>query len=86
MIKASGLTAELIIDPNLPMCAYNDPNRISLVIMNLLSNSTKFTKEGGIKLEAKKKNFSSMLVSVSDIGVGIYKEQQTSLGCVKTKA
>mmetsp|Transcript_32902 Transcript_32902/g.57513 ORF Transcript_32902/g.57513 Transcript_32902/m.57513 type:complete len:586 (-) Transcript_32902:1682-3439(-) len=79
MIKASGLTAELIIDPNLPMCAYNDPNRISQVIMNLLNNAAKFTKEGGIKVEAKKSSHNCMLVSVTDTGIGISEQYLASL-------
>mmetsp|Transcript_16904 Transcript_16904/g.30260 ORF Transcript_16904/g.30260 Transcript_16904/m.30260 type:complete len:702 (+) Transcript_16904:507-2612(+) len=79
MIKASGITAELEIDNSLPSHSYNDPIRLSQVIMNLLSNATKFTKSGLIKVSAKMFSTNYMKVCVSDTGVGISLEQQANL-------
>ncbi|MBI2049704.1 GAF domain-containing sensor histidine kinase [Candidatus Roizmanbacteria bacterium] len=84
-----------ILNP-LPLI-YFDPIRISQVFNNLISNSLKFTPEGGtVKIEADYKpmppNLSSpsqkeilqslekyIVVSVSDNGIGIDKDQQKFL-------
>ncbi len=84
-----------ILNP-LPLI-YFDPIRISQVLNNLISNSLKFTPEGGIvKIEAdykpippnlnnptQKEKFLGLekyiIVSVSDNGIGIDKEQQSYL-------
>lgn len=79
MIKSAGLVSELFIDPEIPAFGFNDPNRISQVIMNLLSNATKFTRYGKIKLEAVMEGINTVRVSVTDTGVGISKEQQGNL-------
>ncbi len=52
---------------------YADEDRFIQVIINLLSNAVKFTSYGDIKVSAKLYN-NSVLISVSDKGVGISKE------------
>lgn len=57
-----------------------DPVRIGQVINNLLSNSLKFTPEGGtITVSIRHKTLKSVEVTVSDTGVGIPEEKQSSL-------
>lgn len=59
-----------------------DPIRIGQVLNNLLSNSLKFTKEGGkISVEVKRSNSDEnyVVVSVKDTGIGISKEFQKNL-------
>ena len=57
---------------------YCDPTRIKQIILNLLNNSVKFTREGHIelKIDIKKSTgkFSSVSCSVSDTGIGIPQE------------
>lgn len=74
-----------ILNP-LPLI-YFDPIRITQVVNNLLSNSLKFTADGGrVKLEIDYKTMPNVLksdkfiiVSVSDNGIGIPIEQQKYL-------
>jgi two-component system cell cycle sensor histidine kinase PleC len=47
-----------------------DVKRLQQVLINLLSNATKFTDEGGISLKATQDDF-GILISVSDTGFGI---------------
>lgn len=53
-----------------------DSHKIERIILNLLSNSIKFTKSGGrihVKVYARKDN---LYISVADTGIGIAKEKQ----------
>src|SRR5262245_45353316 len=58
-----------------------DPMRLRQILLNLLSNAFKFTKEGEVKLGARKVSNSSNFVefAVSDTGIGMTPEQQAKL-------
>ncbi|CAD8060936.1 unnamed protein product [Paramecium sonneborni] len=55
----------------------SDPNRLKQILLNLLSNSLKFTEKGKIKIQVDYKNdeldnqFKIITISVQDTGVGI---------------
>jgi signal transduction histidine kinase len=58
-----------------------DPMRLRQILLNLLSNACKFTKEGEIKLRASRVSNGRHWVelSVSDTGIGMTAEQQAKL-------
>ena len=58
-----------------------DPMRLRQILLNLLSNACKFTKEGEVKLRASKVSNGRHWVelSVSDTGIGMTAEQQAKL-------
>jgi two-component system NtrC family sensor kinase len=58
-----------------------DPMRLRQILLNLLSNAFKFTKEGEVKLAARKVSNGSSFVefAVSDTGIGMTAEQQAKL-------
>src|SRR5262249_39146655 len=58
-----------------------DPMRLRQILLNLLSNACKFTKEGEVKLAARKVSNGSAFVefAVSDSGIGMTPEQQAKL-------
>ena len=58
-----------------------DPLRLRQILLNLLSNACKFTKEGEVKLQARRMadGRDGIELSVSDTGVGMTPEQQTKL-------
>jgi GAF domain-containing protein len=58
-----------------------DPMRLRQVLFNLLSNACKFTKQGEVKLRARRvRNGRDWIeVSVSDTGIGMTAEQQARL-------
>ncbi|MPN15846.1 Alkaline phosphatase synthesis sensor protein PhoR [bioreactor metagenome] len=59
---------------SLSKCITGDKDKISQVVVNLLSNALKYTKEGGnvdVILEEESKN---IVLTVRDTGIGISKE------------
>ena len=67
--EAKGLNIETEIEDEVKVCS--DPELLSLVWNNLISNAVKFTQPGGtvgVSLSREEKN---VVVSVSDTGCGI---------------
>ena len=58
-----------------------DPLRVRQILLNLLSNACKFTKEGEVKLQARRMAHGRDVIelSVSDTGIGMTPEQQAKL-------
>jgi signal transduction histidine kinase len=57
-----------------------DPMRLRQVLLNLLSNACKFTKDGEVKLRASRVNGRDWVeLSVSDTGIGMTAEQQAKV-------
>ncbi|MBQ3601662.1 MAG: DegV family EDD domain-containing protein [Lachnospiraceae bacterium] len=77
-MKEKKLEFYLEIDKNLPKELYGDEKRIKQILINILTNAVKYTKEGGVTLavnmENKTEDSITMIVSVSDTGIGIRKE------------
>jgi signal transduction histidine kinase len=61
------LTVEL---PDRPLSVYTDVQKLRQILVNLLSNATKFTEHGGITLLASRSR-RQMLFHVRDTGIGI---------------
>lgn len=67
----------LDIDDTMPISLYGDPNRVRQILMNILGNAIKFTKNGYVKLKAywnhdEKKP--ELYFDVEDTGIGIKEE------------
>ena len=52
-----------------------DSNRLEQVVINLISNATKFTENGSITCRARKIN-NEIVISVADTGKGIPESDQ----------
>ncbi len=80
-----GLAFNMDIDPNIPMILHGDEIRIKQVIINILSNAVKYTKEGSVTFsigyeKAKHKpDYIILKVSVADTGIGIKPEDMDRL-------
>ena len=70
-------------DDQLPSFFMGDSVRINQVLMNLLSNSLKFTSEGHVKVKLKKlgekENQVNIEFRVEDTGIGIDEEKQKTI-------
>jgi signal transduction histidine kinase len=73
-----GIKLDRVIDDRLGDFT-GDERKIKQILVNLLSNAVKFTPEGGqIKVEARLGD-SAMIISVTDTGIGIAKEDQEAV-------
>jgi len=79
--KADEKNIELIfdMDNSIPHLMKGDSLRLSQVLINLMSNAVKFTKQGEVKLSAKvldsKKSTQLIEFRVSDTGIGLSQKQ-----------
>ena len=74
-VQQKNITVKTFFDESLDKIV-TDPNLIRMIITNLYSNSTKYTKEGGtIHLGSARKG-GSIVISVADNGMGIPLEDQ----------
>jgi len=72
LVEKKGLTLQVKVAEALPK-VYCDSTRVKQVFLNLLSNASRFTEEGGITVEIDRRD-QHVLVSVTDTGPGISPE------------
>lgn len=74
----------LISKTTLPVMVFCDPNMLSVVLRNLLTNAIKFTpRNGTITVETSPKS-NMVQISVSDTGIGMTPEQLNQLFMINT--
>ena len=74
--KSKGLTLEFQYDSKLSHCFEGDGSRLRQVIINLVGNSIKFTKTGGVVVSISQAEESGkILFAISDTGIGMSKKQ-----------
>ena len=73
--QSKGLTWEAQIPDHLPQM-WGDRTRIRQVTLNLISNAVKFTSSGRVRLCAEVTDADTIMVSVSDTGLGIAPGEQ----------
>ena len=76
--EGKGLRFKTDVDPSIPSELFGDEVRIKQVLLNMLTNAIKYTKEGLVKLYVESDpmgdNEVIMTFAVSDTGIGIKKE------------
>lgn len=80
--KDKGLDMSVNVNPNLPYKLSGDELRIRQVLVNLLTNAVKYTKEGGIKLTVDgsiEEDYVNIYIEVEDTGIGIKEEDLSKL-------
>jgi CheY-like chemotaxis protein len=88
--EQQGVYLKQHIDDKLPGVIMGDPTRVRQVIVNLVSNALKFTKEGEVKIRVAVENSSAdsvaLKVAVIDTGIGIPVAAQQTLFNAFTQA
>lgn len=71
------ITLRTVFDPSIPPVLYGDYVRLKQIVLNLLTNAAKYTKEGYIEFKVDsviKDDVCRLIISVEDTGIGIKKE------------
>ncbi len=77
-----GNALRVVIDPDLPSALRSDPGRIRQVLLNLVSNAVKFTRDGAVEVRvstAREESRAWLHVDVIDTGIGIAPEALPAL-------
>jgi signal transduction histidine kinase/CheY-like chemotaxis protein len=79
-----GLTLDVKFEGPIPKLIRTDPGRLRQVVINLVANAIKFTREGGVKLVvAIKPSIGAekpvLEVKIADTGIGIPADRQASM-------
>jgi PAS domain S-box-containing protein len=80
--KKKGLSFSLSIDKEVPDYIESDELRIRQILINLINNAIKFTKQGYIQVNAVMKTEDekkTLIFSVEDTGIGIKPSEQTKI-------
>lgn len=70
------------IDKSLPSILYGDNTRLKQIVLNLLTNAVKYTKEGSVSFTVStviKDNICRLIISVEDTGIGMKEESLNKL-------
>lgn len=62
------------LGPDVPSVVHSDPVRLRQVVLNLLSNATKFTEDGEIRVVVRRRD-AMLEIAVQDQGIGMSPEQ-----------
>ena len=76
--QSKNLTFNLNVDSNIPNIIKADEQRLRQILINLLGNALKFTKEGKITLNTYEKN-KRLFFEVKDTGIGIDRNDQKKI-------
>ena len=63
-------------DPNLPHELHGDERRLRQIIINLVGNAIKFTKEGSVNVKFLRPTNEHWAIQVMDTGIGIPRDAQ----------
>jgi two-component system sensor histidine kinase BarA len=83
MAHAKGLKLSLDLWPQLPVRVVGDAQRLSQIVVNLVSNALKFTERGEVEVSAQAESVGAggvnLVLSVRDTGIGIGDEDRERL-------
>jgi len=70
-----GLALKCELDDNMPETLVGDSARLQQILVNLVNNAVKFTKEGSVHVQLSRLNEQEWGITVADTGQGIPQEE-----------
>ena len=77
--EQKGLRLTCKLDKELPESIRTDSQRLNQILKNLLSNAIKFTEKGSVRISIDRYTESTIIISVTDTGIGIQEEKQMAV-------
>ncbi len=82
-VEEHGIAFSLTKDPGLPGWFFGDPKRIEQILLNVLNNAVKFTREGEVSLviglDGWQDDQCRLVFTVKDTGIGMTQDQVSKL-------
>ena len=79
LVSKKNITLNKKINENLKLMLYGDWHRINQIILNIISNAIKFTKENGEIIYEASYQDNNLIFRISDNGIGMSKEVQDKI-------
>ena len=76
--KGKGISFEMNILNEMPICLYGDDIRVRQILVNILGNAVKFTHKGGVVLNIRTAD-DKIFFDVIDTGIGMKKEDMPKI-------
>jgi CheY-like chemotaxis protein/signal transduction histidine kinase/CHASE3 domain sensor protein/putative methionine-R-sulfoxide reductase with GAF domain len=77
--EQKGLNLICKLGTTLPEFILTDEQRLNQILKNLLSNAIKFTEKGSVSISVDWNTENTLIISVTDSGIGISKDKQTAI-------
>jgi len=77
--EQKGLKLHSKMDKDLPEFIRTDSQRLNQILKNLLSNAIKFTEKGSVSISIDRNTESTIIISVTDTGIGIPEDKQMAV-------
>ncbi|MGA7194710.1 MAG: PAS domain S-box protein, partial [Anaerolineales bacterium] len=76
LVQKRGLTLQTVLEPGMPITVYSDPQRLRQILINLVANAIKYTKQGEVCIKIFQPDATHWAMQVSDTGIGIPEDAQ----------
>lgn len=77
--EQKGLKLTSKLNTELPESIRTDSQRLNQILKNLLSNAIKFTEKGSVNISIDRYTESTVIISVTDTGIGIQEDKQVAI-------
>jgi len=77
--EQKGLKLNSKLDKELPESIRTDSQRLNQILKNILSNAIKFTEKGSVSISIDRNTESTIIISVTDTGIGIQEDKQMAV-------
>jgi len=76
LAQKRGLALRTSIEPDVPGVLYSDAQRLRQILINLVANALKFTKQGEVRVRMFQPDPAHWAMEISDTGIGVPREAQ----------
>jgi signal transduction histidine kinase/CheY-like chemotaxis protein len=83
--QIKGIEISYAVEEGVPAFVVTDPERLTQILVNLMSNAMKFTSNGNVKLLVELENPSTLRFKVVDTGLGMKKDEKKILESILAK-